>query len=199
MKYGVGYVGSKNTIAADIINALPSGNRLIDLFGGGGAITHCATLSNKYNTVVYNDYDLPVVEAIANAICGDGYWLKPDARSFYTKSIWESMSEEQHKEITHKFNKLIKTVNDNYIYYRPPRGRSISFMTTLMFPWHLELEKLLLNKMTNLDDIRLFFKRFWNGQWWWYSSVSHIKPITFTEFLNNRSLSRYIHKKQERK
>lgn len=70
MKYGVGYVGSKNTIAADIINALPSGNRLIDLFGGGGAITHCATLSNKYNTVVYNDYDLPVVEAIANAICG---------------------------------------------------------------------------------------------------------------------------------
>lgn len=70
MKYGVGYVGSKNTIAADIINALPSGNRLIDLFGGGGAITHCATLSNKYNTVVYNDYDQPVVKAIANAICG---------------------------------------------------------------------------------------------------------------------------------
>lgn len=70
MKYGVGYVGSKNTIAADIINALPSGNRLIDLFGGGGAITHCATLSNKYNTVVYNDYDQPVVEAIADAICG---------------------------------------------------------------------------------------------------------------------------------
>lgn len=125
---------------------------------------------------------------------GDGYWFKPDARSFYTKSIWESMSEEQHKEITHKFNKLIKTVNDNYVYYRPPRGRSISFMTTLMFPWHLELEKLLLNKMTNLDDIRLFFKRFWNGQWWWYSSASHIKPITFAEFLNNRSLSRYIQK-----
>lgn len=70
MKYGVGYVGSKNTIATDIINALPSGNRLIDLFGGGGAITHCATLSNKYNTVVYNDYDQPVVEAIINAICG---------------------------------------------------------------------------------------------------------------------------------
>lgn len=122
---------------------------------------------------------------------GDEYWLKPDTRSFYTKSVWESMSEKQHKEITYKFNKLIKTVNDNYVYYRPPRGQghTISFMTTLMFLWHLELEKLLLNKMTNLDDIRLFFKRFWNGQ-----SASHIKPITFTEFLNNRSLSRYIQK-----
>ena len=52
MTYGVGYVGSKNTIAADIVNILPKGNRLIDLFGGGGAITHCATLSNKWNTVV---------------------------------------------------------------------------------------------------------------------------------------------------
>lgn len=71
MTYGVGYVGSKNTIAADIINTLPKGNRLIDLFGGGGAITHCATLSNKYNTVVYNDYDKAIVEAMTNAICGE--------------------------------------------------------------------------------------------------------------------------------
>ena len=68
MTYGVGYVGSKNTIAADIVNVLPKGERLIDLFGGGGAITHCATLSNKWNTVVYNNYDKLVVEAISNAI-----------------------------------------------------------------------------------------------------------------------------------
>lgn len=125
-----------------------------------------------------------------NTYINDGYWFKSDAKNFYTTSVWKSMSEEQHKEIAHKFNELIKTVN----YYRPPRGCTISFMTTLKVSWHLELEKLLLNKMTNLDDIRLFFKRFWNGQWWWYSSVSHIKPITFAEFLNNRSLSRYIQK-----
>lgn len=106
------------------------------------------------------------------------------------------MSEEHHKEVTRKFNELIKTVNDNYIYYQPPRGCTctISFMTTLKVSWHLKLKKLLLNKMMNLDDIRLFFKRFWNGQWWWYSSASHMKPITFAEFLNNRSLSRYIQK-----
>lgn len=53
---------------------------------------------------------------------GDGYWFKSDAKNFYTTSVWKSMSEEQHKEVAHKFNELIKTVNDNYIYYRPPRG-----------------------------------------------------------------------------
>lgn len=123
---------------------------------------------------------------------GDGYWFKSDAKNFYTTNVWESMSEEHHKEVTRKFNELIKTVND--IYYQPPRGCTISFMTTLKVSWHLKLKKLLLNKMMNLDDIRLFFKRFWNGQWWWYSSAFQMKPITFTEFLNNRSLSRYIQK-----
>ena len=38
MAYGIGYVGSKNTIAADIVNVLPKGERLIDLFGGGEAV-----------------------------------------------------------------------------------------------------------------------------------------------------------------
>lgn len=91
MKYGVGYVGSKNTIAADIINALPSGNRLIDLFGGGGAITHCATLSNKWNTVVYNDYDKPVVEAISNAIHGAYSFDNPNFKpTFITREQFKA-------------------------------------------------------------------------------------------------------------
>ena len=38
--YGVPYQGNKSRIADRIISVLPSGNRLVDLFGGGGAITH---------------------------------------------------------------------------------------------------------------------------------------------------------------
>ena len=34
--YGVPYQGNKSRIADIIINLLPSGNRLVDLFGGGG-------------------------------------------------------------------------------------------------------------------------------------------------------------------
>lgn len=36
MTYGLPYMGSKNTIAEDIINFLPSSKRFVDLFGGGG-------------------------------------------------------------------------------------------------------------------------------------------------------------------
>lgn len=111
MKYGVGYVGSKNTIATDIINVLPKGNRLIDLFGGGGAITHCATLSNKYNVVVYNDYDYTIVEAIANAICGE--------YKFDTEIVTRWISREQFKAEKNKngYIKIAWSFSNNGIDY----------------------------------------------------------------------------------
>ena len=55
MRYGIGYKGSKSRIAKEIIEILPSGDRFIDLFGGGGAMSHCAALSGKWEEVIYND------------------------------------------------------------------------------------------------------------------------------------------------
>lgn len=46
--YGVPYQGNKSRIADIIINILPKGKRLVDLFGGGGAITHCGMLSENW-------------------------------------------------------------------------------------------------------------------------------------------------------
>lgn len=56
-KYGIPYKGSKAKIAEDILSVLPSGNRLVDLFGGGFAITDCALrkFSNKYNRFYYKE------------------------------------------------------------------------------------------------------------------------------------------------
>lgn len=71
MRYGVGYQGSKNRIAKDIINILPSGERFVDLFGGGFAMSHCALLSDKYSKVLYNEYDKLCFDLICNAIRGD--------------------------------------------------------------------------------------------------------------------------------
>ena len=48
-------MGSKNQIAKDIINALPSGDRFVDLFAGGCSMTHCAMLSGKYKCFLAND------------------------------------------------------------------------------------------------------------------------------------------------
>jgi hypothetical protein len=55
MRYGLPYIGSKNAIAEWVVNLLPEGDVLCDLFCGGCAITHCALLQNKYKKIIIND------------------------------------------------------------------------------------------------------------------------------------------------
>ena len=54
--YGVPYQGNKSRIADIIISLLPSGSRLVDLFGGGGALSHIALCSrasgNRFCTTI---------------------------------------------------------------------------------------------------------------------------------------------------
>ena len=69
--YGIPYMGSKTGIAEDIIDILPRGERFVDLFGGGFAMTHCAMLSGKWSKFLYNEINKPLVELISKAINGD--------------------------------------------------------------------------------------------------------------------------------
>lgn len=80
MVYGAPYKGSKSKISDNIINALPSGDRLVDLFGGGFAISHYALLSKKWNKVLYNDIKKPIVRCIDAALsgCYDEKIFKPE-------------------------------------------------------------------------------------------------------------------------
>lgn len=52
---GVPYQGSKSKTGKDIVDVLPKGKRFVDLFSGGGAMTHAALLSGKYDTFHMND------------------------------------------------------------------------------------------------------------------------------------------------
>lgn len=63
MRYGLPYKGSKNAIAEWIVEQLPEGEVLVDLFCGGGAITHAAMLSRKWKRFIMNDIDgrLPIL------------------------------------------------------------------------------------------------------------------------------------------
>ena len=63
MRYGLPYKGSKNAIADWIVNTLPKAEIFVDLFCGGGAVTHCAMLKGKYGRFIMNDIDgrLPVL------------------------------------------------------------------------------------------------------------------------------------------
>ena len=71
MNYGIPYKGSKNKIAENIIAQLPPAKHFYDLFGGGGAMTHCALLSGKYEFVHYNEFNPLVFKAFKMAINGE--------------------------------------------------------------------------------------------------------------------------------
>src|SRR5574344_1452028 len=70
MRYGMPYKGSKNKIAQWVVDQLPSAKHFYDLFGGGGAISHCAILSGKYEVVHYNELSPVVFKAFEMAING---------------------------------------------------------------------------------------------------------------------------------
>ena len=69
MRYGVPYRGSKNKIADWVVDHLPNGKTLVDLFAGGCAVTHAAILAGKWENFIINDFgDAP--EVFENAVKG---------------------------------------------------------------------------------------------------------------------------------
>ena len=100
MRYGLPYKGSKNSIAKWIISQLPSAETFVDLFFGGGAVTHAALLSGKYKRFIINDIDarLPklflecaygkhTVENHSEWVSRDEFHAKKDADA-YIALIW---------------------------------------------------------------------------------------------------------------
>ena len=69
-RYGIPYMGSKSAIADELIANLPSGNRFVDLFGGGFAISECALKSRKWKSILYNDINPLLIPLIRDAING---------------------------------------------------------------------------------------------------------------------------------
>lgn len=72
-KRGLPYTGNKGQKAQKIMDILPDGDRLIDVFGGGGSISLHAISSGKYKNVLYNDRIKSVVELLKVLINGDPY------------------------------------------------------------------------------------------------------------------------------
>ena len=71
MRYGLPYKGSKNSIAKWIISQLPSADTFVDLFFGGGAVTHAALLSGKYKRFIVNDIDARLPKLFLECIRGE--------------------------------------------------------------------------------------------------------------------------------
>lgn len=97
-KFGITYLGGKNSIAADIVSCLPAAIHFIDLFCGGCGITHAAILSGKYKTFTVNDIDSGMPKLFRDAIMGkyqnEKRWIsrsdfmKNKEKDAYIRTCW---------------------------------------------------------------------------------------------------------------
>lgn len=93
------YIGSKTRYARRIIDVLPKADVFVDLFGGGGAMTHAAILSNKYKRYIFNDINSQITDAIFKAdefdfnrfVDHDDFKRLKD-RSFIIRTSWSYAS-----------------------------------------------------------------------------------------------------------
>ena len=70
MRYGIPYKGRKSKYAEQILSYIPSADNFYDLFCGGGAITHCALLQNRWKNYIMNDIDKGLSQLFVDAVNG---------------------------------------------------------------------------------------------------------------------------------
>lgn len=113
MNYGMPYMGSKNKIAEWIIDQLPKAKHFYDLFGGGGAISHCAVLSRKYEVVHYNELNPLICKAFRMAVNGE----------FKNEKRWMSREEfKKLKDVDPYVNLCFSFGNDGKAYAYAPKN-----------------------------------------------------------------------------
>ena len=71
MNYGLPYMGSKSKIVKDIEPLFPNADNFVDLFAGGGAVTHYAMTTAKYKHFVFNDINPLMPKAFGMALNGE--------------------------------------------------------------------------------------------------------------------------------
>lgn len=64
-------MGSKSKIAKHIVSLFPNSDNFVDLFAGGGAVTHYAITTNKYKHFVFNDINPLMPKAFEMALNGE--------------------------------------------------------------------------------------------------------------------------------
>jgi len=71
-EYGIPYMGSKGTIADQVVIVFPKAENFYDLFGGGFSITHAMIKrrSKDFKTFYFNEIKSDIVDLIKDAICG---------------------------------------------------------------------------------------------------------------------------------
>ena len=105
--WGLPYKGSKNSIAKDIVNALPSGERLVDLFAGGCAITDYALKNtNKFSRFLVNDLNGWSPQTYVKALAGG---FKDEERWISRKDFFRLKDTDPYVNLCFSFGNNLKT------------------------------------------------------------------------------------------
>lgn len=105
-------MGSKSKIAEDILSFLPPGSRFVDLFGGGGSMTHCAMETSKWDSFLYNEINPVVCNLFRDATSGKFRDMHP---------VWISRDEFDRKKNEDGYIRLCWSFGNNgedYIFGR---------------------------------------------------------------------------------
>ena len=104
---GLPYMGSKNSIAKDIVNELPSGERLVDLFAGGCAITDYALKNtNKFSRFLVNDLNGWSPQTYVKALAGG---FKDEERWISRKDFFRLKDTDAYVNLCFSFGNCLKT------------------------------------------------------------------------------------------
>ena len=155
------YKGSKNKIAEWIIDQLPKAKHFYDLFGGGGAISHCAALSRKYEVVHYNELNPLIFKAFKMAVNGE----------FKTEKRWISREEfKKLKDVDPYVNLCFSFGNDGKTYAYSPLNEQFKKAVhySIMFNDHSLLSQYvdihgLKYETENIHERRIYLQRYFKN------------------------------------
>ena len=158
MNYGMPYKGSKSKIAEWLIEQLPKAKHFYDLFGGGGAMSHCAVLSGKYEVVHYNELNPLICKAFKMAVNGE----------FKNEKRWIGREEFKKLKDTDPYvNLCFSFGNDGKTYAYAPKNEQFkkAIHYSIMFNDHSLLSKYidvydLKYETENIHKRRIYLQRY---------------------------------------
>ena len=150
-EYGIPYKGSKNTIAEDVVNALPPGGKILDACCGGGAVLMALAMSMKYDAVVGNDLNKAVVKLLDAVLINKGQieyeHPKPCSRNDFFVSLQKIENGDfDIQDCVNKFCASFGNDGKTYLY-----GRDVE-------DYKLTAERML--TADNLETRRKFYRKF---------------------------------------
>lgn len=192
MKYGLPYKGGKTLIAEKLLKEIPSGDRFVDLFGGGGAMSHCALLSGRYKQVLYNELAPDVFTLFKRCVTGQEH----------DRYGWISREDFFRLKDTDPFVKFCWSFGnrgDSYIYGRSIEQYKKAMHYAVIYDDWTQMYELMpevsdackkaINGITDINTRRMVFQR---------AIPARLKEIGDVDLVNNHPLYRTVKRKDGR-